>query len=260
MGLLAYLRGREGRRLTPAKAAMTAAAALAVLAVLYCLVFRICAGHVRTDTLSCWHAASDLNPDRLAARWEHVKELERAGRLSQAIDELMIISNESSNSARALMSMAADLDALSQPDAGARVYRAAVRADPAWARCAIDVLLRQSRKGTFETKAAAFERFLMVDPGNVQLRMELASLFASEGLMQDAVDHYAYVMKIDPHNTDACFNAAVLLGLLGKTDESIEYYERAVRLNPSDVGARTRLQEAIQARDAARSGSRSQVR
>jgi tetratricopeptide (TPR) repeat protein len=93
-----------------------------------------------------------------------------------------------------------------------------------------------------EALKLAQRRFDAQTPGSrpaarklAEAHMELASLYRSQGLGNEALEHYARAIRAQPDSLEAHFNLANLLMESGQPAAAIEHYQRALAIDPRDV-------------------------
>jgi len=87
----------------------------------------------------------------------------------------------------------------------------------------------------FEKAEALYLRILKIDPNNLHIRTDLASVYRHLGDSGKAVDTLRVVLSLNPNHEVALYNIGIIL-LNDKEDLSgaAEAWERLVQINPSD--------------------------
>lgn len=90
-----------------------------------------------------------------------------------------------------------------------------------------------------------FERALAVTEGSAIAHYNLASAFAQQERIDEAIAHYRETLRLNPLFPDANANLGLALFRQGRAEESIAHYRAELRLNPQQAEARCHLGVAL---------------
>lgn len=76
---------------------------------------------------------------------------------------------------------------------------------------------------------------LAENPGNVQLRKDLANIYFDLGRYEDAAEHYRKVLEVEPKNADIMSDLGVCYRRLGDPESALEQFRKATRLKPEHI-------------------------
>ncbi len=79
-----------------------------------------------------------------------------------------------------------------------------------------------------------FEKTLTLNPQHAGARQKLASIYASRGQVEKAVDQWKACLALDPDNVVSLVEYGIFLAEQRPNTESIEYLQKAYRLDPHD--------------------------
>ncbi len=97
-----------------------------------------------------------------------------------------------------------------------------------------------AKAGRIEEAADIYRRFIVEQPTEVSLRLELAALYGKRA-SKVAIRELKALLDLDPSNRAAWIALADRLGWLGKRRAAVKALERARRLSPGSVALRRRL-------------------
>jgi tetratricopeptide (TPR) repeat protein len=102
--------------------------------------------------------------------------------------------------------------------------------------------------GYWRDNEVMYRRALAVTRDNWMIHGNLGALYARQGRLTEAMEHYARSIRLKPDHALTYQNIGVALELLGKQEEAIRYYVEAVRLDPKMFEAHRNLGMALQQR------------
>jgi tetratricopeptide (TPR) repeat protein len=82
-----------------------------------------------------------------------------------------------------------------------------------------------------------FEHTIEVTENNSVAQNNLGSLYAMNGMLKKAANHFSIAFNIDPEDESAGNNLARALILLGRVDEGISTYKRILGVHPDNISA-----------------------
>jgi tetratricopeptide (TPR) repeat protein len=198
-----------------------------------------------------------LKPDNLDYRYIIGSQLFRVGQVEEAVAQLQPVAEQRPwhhgaqyNLGQALMRLGREDEAqhfLDRAEAAQQVQQEiqeahdAINQDPNdlqnWIR-----LGEAHRKGQMYDRAAdAFRRAVTIDPGNLYLQTNLATLLMESGDTTAAIQHYQAVLKADSTLADAWLNLGVAYGNTRRYEEARHAWQQVLRHRPGDRTARAFL-------------------
>lgn len=136
-----------------------------------------------------------------------------------------------------------------QPELTERLYREALRIDPAYALARTNLGNLLFKRGDREDARTEFVRAIMADPKQPEALYNLGYIFHEEGRDEVAVKYYEESLKHDCLFDDCWFNYGLCLSRLGKKKKAEFAFRKYLEHNPigvwSDV-ARRRIEEMKQ--------------
>ena len=95
--------------------------------------------------------------------------------------------------------------------------------------------------GEFAESIREHEAALVTDPNNVQVHVNLISLYGRTGDAAKARQHFEAAVRLNPGRSDAWYNYGVLLFSVENYPEAEKVYRRALEINPSYAEAHNNL-------------------
>lgn len=92
---------------------------------------------------------------------------------------------------------------------------------------------------------ALYEKAVSMEPDNQQYRMNLASAYAKQGAIDQALKQFREVLFLDPAHAEANYNTAVILADQNRVTEALSHYRRALDADPNHVQARFNLADTL---------------
>lgn len=89
----------------------------------------------------------------------------------------------------------------------------------------------------------AYKRAIAIEPGDLSIRTNLATLILESGSPEDAIPHYRAVVRADSSHAEAWLNLGVAYGNAGRLDEAREAWQQVVKRDPSNRAARQYLSQ-----------------
>ncbi len=86
-----------------------------------------------------------------------------------------------------------------------------------------------------------FDHALELNPNSWIARLNLATLLAQEGKLDEAVAQFRALLRLKPTYAEAYNNLGSALSRQGKLDEAVEQYREALRVNPASAVPHTNL-------------------
>ena len=98
--------------------------------------------------------------------------------------------------------------------------------------------------GEMDKALAAYRKVLDVDPGQIELAGQVASLLARQDDFPQAIDVLKDAIKAKPNAAEPLLQLAFIYAkYLGRTDQAIDYVNRAIAIDPHNIDAYERLCE-----------------
>ncbi len=96
----------------------------------------------------------------------------------------------------------------------------------------------------FRQAASAYERALLQDPQNVQVRTDLGAVYYYQGrllgdasLVERSVAAWQTVLAQDPNKVEALFNLGLAYAIMGRVDQAVASWQRVIELAPGTQSA-----------------------
>ena len=105
----------------------------------------------------------------------------------------------------------------------------------------IEGALADHKAGRFAEAIAAYQRFLELQPRNIEIRSNLGAALAHEGRYQEAIDQYRQALAVDATRTAVRLNLALALYKAWEIAEAAQELEKVVAGQPDDKNARLLL-------------------
>ncbi len=109
------------------------------------------------------------------------------------------------------------------------------------AQAHIQVGLELEKAGRLDEAIREHEAALAIDPANVQVHVNLLSLYGRTGDSAKAKQHFEAATKLDPGRSDAWYDYGVLLFHEQNLTEAQQAFQRALQINPGYAEAHTNL-------------------
>lgn len=191
-----------------------------------------------------------INPQRREARILLARSLAAAGRMEDAVEELVVVLRQNPDDADALFYLAALGGALTQ-QSHARLQ--AMPGGQPWATLWLaEALQGQSR---WQEAEAEYRKALASRPDLVEARLGLADTLRAVGRFEEAAAEYETVLREHPRQYLAWYGLGVARRFQERREEALRCFERAVTLAPDDAAGRLafgtelaragRLEEAV---------------
>jgi protein O-GlcNAc transferase len=97
------------------------------------------------------------------------------------------------------------------------------------------------KEGRLDEAIREHEAALVIDPGNVQVHVNLLSLYGRTGDGARAKEHFEAATKLDPGRSDAWYDYGVLLFREQNLTEAQQAFQHALQINPSYAEAHNNL-------------------
>ncbi|PYQ44879.1 MAG: hypothetical protein DMF77_06085 [Acidobacteria bacterium] len=105
----------------------------------------------------------------------------------------------------------------------------------------IEGALADHKAGRFPEAIAAYQRFLEIQPGNVEIRSNLGAALSHEGRYAEAIDQYRQALAVDATRTAVRVNLALALYKAWEIAEAAQELEKVVAGQPGNKTARLLL-------------------
>ena len=105
----------------------------------------------------------------------------------------------------------------------------------------IEGALADHKTGRFPEAIAAYQRFLEIQPGNVEIRSNLGAALSHEGRYAEAIDQYRQALAVDATRTAVRVNLALALYKAWEIAEAAQELEKVVAGQPGNKTARLLL-------------------
>ncbi len=109
------------------------------------------------------------------------------------------------------------------------------------ARAHIQRGVELEKAGQFDEAIREHEAALAIDPANVQVHVNLISLYGRTGNSAKAKQHFEAATKLDPGRSDAWYDYGVLLFHEKKLTEAQAAFQHALQINPNYAEAHNNL-------------------
>jgi tetratricopeptide (TPR) repeat protein len=165
------------------------------------------------DTVTLLEHALAVAPDAPEMHWGLGRELQRQGRVDEAIEH----------------------------------FRRAVAIRPQYPDADIDLGVALWTQGRTEEAVSHYERALRAAPENAGGHNVLGMALQAQGKVAAAIEHYREAVRLRPGYPEAHTNLGIALHGTGRLDEAALHYGEALRLDPERVEARINLAHMLAA-------------
>ncbi len=100
-------------------------------------------------------------------------------------------------------------------------------------------------EGQLDEAIDHYYKALRMSPSSVEPHIGLGTAFFEQGRTEEAAERFAKALQINPVHPDAHYNLGLLLTEQGKHQEAIEHYDAALRMKPYWSGAHNNLAAAL---------------
>jgi tetratricopeptide (TPR) repeat protein len=100
---------------------------------------------------------------------------------------------------------------------------------------------------TLAEDATGYAMLVAANPDHAGYRHDLASVSASLGRFDAAIEHYGAAARLKPDWAAAHYNVATILGARGRMDEAVMHFEKAIALRPDHAESHNNLGAVLQA-------------
>ena len=108
-------------------------------------------------------------------------------------------------------------------------------------------LFNDLRPKTLAEDAAGYEMLVESQPDHAGYHNDLASVSASLGRFDAALEHYGEAARLKPDWAAAHYNVATLLAARGRLEEALTHFTRAIALRPDHAQSHNNLGAVLQA-------------
>ena len=159
----------------------------------------------------------------------------RAGRMTEAIEELRKAVRADPDNAMPRLSLAAALAKAGDRDGAIRQFREVIRLRPRNARAYYWLGVLAARKGANDDALRHFREALDCDPRHFVAHMGLADLALETGKHQLAVTHYALAIQTDPRHPSPRMGHVVALTKAGRYADALDSLARSRKILPRSI-------------------------
>ena len=92
------------------------------------------------------------------------------------------------------------------------------------------ILLTRRQVGLWRDSRTLFHHTLAITKNNSVIHNNLGNILASQGKLDEAIDHLNQAVQLKPNNVDALYNLGRALYSQGKIDEAVRCFRRALQL------------------------------
>lgn len=89
--------------------------------------------------------------------------------------------------------------------------------------------------GRYEESIACYKNILILNPNDLEPRINLAAVLSDSGKSEDAIQHFYHALDIDPTHPIALDGIVLTLARAERYDEALGYAEKITKLNHSNV-------------------------
>jgi protein O-mannosyl-transferase len=87
-------------------------------------------------------------------------------------------------------------------------------------------------QGRLDAAIQHYQKALEIEPNNFDVYNNLANVLVIQRKIPEAIAHYKKALEIRPDYTEAQYNLGVVLASQGRVSEALEHYQKAIQLNP----------------------------
>jgi len=87
-------------------------------------------------------------------------------------------------------------------------------------------------QGAYPRAAECFLKAIEIEPGNLDLRVNLANAYKKQKKYEDALKTYQEILGQQPQNPKIQYFVGIALGDMGKYEEAVGFFDEALRLQP----------------------------
>ncbi|HWR84341.1 MAG TPA: fused MFS/spermidine synthase, partial [Candidatus Deferrimicrobium sp.] len=97
------------------------------------------------------------------------------------------------------------------------------------------------QQGMFDKEVEAYQRWLKIEPGSIEVRNNLAQTLSNMGRLDEAIEQFTLLVQQDPNNASIHFNVGLALARKGDLDSAATQFAEAIRLKPDLAEAHCKL-------------------
>jgi len=197
------------------------------------------------DSTTLWEHTLSVTADNSLAHFNLGAELERQGKIPEAISHYLEALRIEPEYADAHCNLASALIKSSIPDRlqQSRIHLTeAIRINPAFAEAYNVSGVNYMLQGQWNEAAGQFSEAARLSPDFALAHNNLGSALGTQGRLEEAISEYREAVRIDRNYAEAHENLGILLAKIGKTAEARTELAEALRLNPERSAAREWLE------------------
>ncbi len=220
-----------------------AAMATAVAAVLMLTFLTWQQTHIYADPITLYEAILAKNPDAALIRCDLAAELNRAGRLQEAIELCQQVIRSKHQYAEAYHTLAIIYDQLGKFDEAEKNYQQALHLQPDSPNVCTDYATLLGKRDKVREASAQFEHAIALDPSFADAHSGLALAYFKSGEPQKAIDEFEEAIRYQPKHGGAHAGLAAVFAQQGRLEEAAEHYRQALKIRPQFTDACFHLAE-----------------
>jgi len=130
-----------------------------------------------------------------------------------------------------------------------QLYRQILQVDPQQVEVHMNLATLQRQRGQLDEAVASLHAALRLRPDSVVAYTNLGTLLRQQGRLDEAIGCYQHAVRLNPRLAEARNNLAVALKDYGRGEEALASYREAIRLSPSFAEAHSNLANLLRQRE-----------
>ena len=185
---------------------------------------------VYRDAITLWEDAVAAQPDDPVARTNLAVLLNKAGRTSEAIEQLNHALAIRSDFPKAQNDLGVALASAGQSEDAIKRFEKAIELAPDYAEPHHNLAIAYAKSGRIPQAIAELQQALQLNPRYAKAHLDLGTVLAATGRLTEAVQHYQQAAQLKPNMPDSYFALALLYEKMQQPADAITAAQQALRV------------------------------
>ncbi|MFT5049653.1 MAG: tetratricopeptide (TPR) repeat protein [Chlamydiales bacterium] len=193
-------------------------------------------------------SALGRRPDSADARYRLSRALERAGRISEAMDTLERAIEKRPGDAELQAHLGSLYFGLGERARALKIWRGAAQLEGVQPSCLATLGDDMRAAGDHPGARLALARWVRMSPSDPQAHLALGGLLGEQGKLDKAQQVLTLAVELDPEWSQPLIALADLYARTDRSDEALENYFAALRLQPEDASLQRKMGAVFESR------------